>query len=102
MQKCEECGEEFRTQREWVAHCDGHHVKMVTADPLVLVIDLPDGCTPGRWEAAEAFAENVAELRRRFPGKRFQFVPVSGGAAVDAWLAIAEDEPKARNPIIGA
>ena len=118
MWKCEECGQEFPDLKAGAAHFDAHHVKTVTMDPLVLVIDLPDGCRPGRWEAARSFAESVAELRTRFPGKRFQIVPFSGrwvgdrmdpgterfgfaNTAVDAWLAIAEPEEKSRHPVTG-
>lgn len=45
--------------------------------PLTLLLKLPDGCTPGRWEAAEAFAEIIAEMRSRHPDKTFQLLPFS-------------------------
>jgi len=68
-------------------------VKIVKESPLVLLISLPDGCTPGRHEAAIYFAEAVAESRERFPHRNFQFVTFDheenerfGG--VNAWLAV--------------
>ena len=68
----------------------------VRDEPLTLMLKLPDGCTPGRWEAAEAFAEIIAEMHSRHPGKTFQLLPFSyatpsGGTnpALDAMLAIA-------------
>jgi hypothetical protein len=61
----------------------------VRDEPLTLVLKLPDGCTPGRWEAAEAFGEIIAEMRRRYPGKSFQLLPFSYVA------------PDGANPAIG-
>jgi len=62
----------------------------------VYLISLPDGCTPGRWEAAIYFAEAMAELRENFPGRSFSFVafgfshePSENFHGVNAWLAIA-------------
>ena len=57
---------------------------------------LPDGRTPGRIEAALAFAELVAEARRRYPEKDFQFLSFSfdtledgTNPALDAILAVS-------------
>lgn len=69
-------------------------VVVVREEPLVVALKLPDGCTPGRWEAAESFADSIAELRRRYPGRTFQFVPFSyryqESPALDTILAIAD------------
>ncbi|MBI2098041.1 MAG: hypothetical protein HYT49_00025 [Candidatus Wildermuthbacteria bacterium] len=68
----------------------------VRAELLTLMLKLPDGCTPGRWEAAEAFAEIIAEMRKRHPSKTFQLLPFSydtledgTNPAISAVLAIA-------------
>lgn len=65
----------------------------VRDEPLTLMLKLPDGCTPGRWESAEAFAEIIAEMRNRYPGKNFQLLSFSYDGttyhALDAVLAIA-------------
>lgn len=53
------------------------NVQVLSADPLVLIIDLPDGCSPGKWEAAESFAESFAGIVVKYPGKNFQFIPFS-------------------------
>ena len=50
-------------------------IAKVRDEPITLMLKLPDGCTPGRWEAAEAFAEIIAEMRKRYPGKTFQLLP---------------------------
>ena len=52
-----------------------NEIRFVSKEPLVLLLKLPDGCTPGRWEAAEAFAETISEVHKRFCGMRFQFLP---------------------------
>ena len=68
----------------------------VRDEPLTLMLKLPDGCTPGRWEAAEAFAEVIAEMRNRHPDKTFQLLPFNydtqkdgANPAISAMLAIA-------------
>lgn len=68
----------------------------VRDEPLTLMLTLPDGCTPGRWEAAEAFAEIIAEMHNRHPGKTFRLLPFSydtprdgANPALNAVLAIA-------------
>lgn len=66
----------------------------VRDEPLTLILKLPDGCTTGRWEAAEAFAEIIAEMNNRHPGKMFQFLPFAfetsgSGSALSAMLVIA-------------
>lgn len=92
--RCSFCPEEFATHQELESHEAGHKVKRVSDAPLTYLLVLPDGCTPGRWEAAEAFSEAVAELYDQHPGIPFQFVPFSmsqdGGA--DALLAIVPNQ----------
>ena len=50
-------------------------MKQVFDNPLTILIQLPDGCTPGRWEAVEAFAQSVADLKNLHPDKNFQLLP---------------------------
>lgn len=52
-----------------------HEITVVMPHPLMLMITLPEGCTEGRWEAAESFAGSVAKIRESYPGKTFQFIP---------------------------
>lgn len=52
-------------------------ITIVREEPLTLILTLPDGCTSGRWEAAEAFADILAEMNKRYPGKNFQLLPFS-------------------------
>lgn len=75
--KCSWCPAEFSTNSQLESHEAGHKVKKVADNPLTFLLVLPDGCTPGRWEAAVAFAEAVAELRQTYPNVDFQFVPFS-------------------------
>ena len=93
MFDCEECGIEFLAETERDSHQQGHRVKTIQLLPHVALISLPDGCTPGRHEAAVYFAEAVAELANRFPERRYQFASFDheeserfGG--VNSWLAI--------------
>lgn len=87
--KCPWCPAEFETHSALESHEAGHKVKKVADTPLTYLLVLPDGCTPGRWEAAVAFAEAVGELRQKHD-RPFQFVPFSydkdGG--LDAILAV--------------
>lgn len=71
--------------------------EVVKKNPLVLIIDLPAGCTPGRWEAAEAFAEEFKKLKEDFPDNEFHFLPFSydtptdgTNPALNAILAVAK------------
>lgn len=94
--KCDICGEEFESVLQLEAHSGGHKVRPVQESPLVVLLVLPDGCTPGKWQAATAFAEAVQELRGRYPGVRFQYVPFSYvdgkfDPALRAMLAIADE-----------
>ena len=70
-------------------------ILVVRETPITLMLKLPDGCTPGRWEAAEAFAEIVAQVVVRYPNNTFQFLPFSYNTpedgtnpALDAILAV--------------
>lgn len=71
-------------------------IAVVREEPLTLLLKLPDGCTPGRWEAAKAFAEILAEVCKKHPGKNFQLLPFSYSTlndgtnpALDSVLAVA-------------
>jgi hypothetical protein len=75
---------------------NNEEIILVREEPLTLILKLPDGCTPGRWEAAEAFAEINAEMCKQYPGKTFQLLPFSydtykdgTSPALNAVLAIA-------------
>lgn len=93
MFRCGICGEEFNSSRELVGHDAGHIVRPVTEEPLVMVLNLPDGVTEGRYAAAEAFADGIKELRAAHPGKKFQYVPFTYKSGyLTAMLAIAEPE----------
>ncbi len=52
-------------------------ILIVRENPIALILNLPDGCTAGRFEAAEAFVELVAEVRRRYPNTEFQYLSFS-------------------------
>ena len=88
--KCPWCPAEFETHSALESHEAGHKVKKVADTPLTYLLVLPDGCTPGRWEAAEAFADAAQELSGVQPNVPFQLVPFSfsqdGG--VNALLAL--------------
>lgn len=86
--KCSWCPAEFTTHGELESHEAGHKVKKVSDVPLTFLLVLPDGYTPGRWEAAKAFAEAVEELRQQHD--RFQFIPFSydKNGGLDAILAV--------------
>jgi len=63
-------------------------IQIVTQKPLSVIITLPSGCSAGRWEAAEAFAESFKQLGEQFPGKQFQLLPFSyqGGGGGNQFL----------------
>lgn len=92
MHRCTECGKEFETNKEFDIHF--HLVQTVSAEAGVYLITLPDGCTPGRWEAAREFAEAVLELKVKVPNRTFSFTPfsfenVEPESGVNSWLAVA-------------
>jgi hypothetical protein len=84
---CKECKKKLTTNKEQ----DEHFHAVQTVAEKVYLIDLPDGCEPGRWEAAEAFAKGVAELRNRYPYHTFAYTPFSSDrhGQVTSWLAIS-------------
>jgi len=97
MHKCDICGDTFNRRTELDSHDAGHTVRPVSASPLSYLLCLPDGVTPGRYKAAEAFAGAFAELATAHPGQKFNFFPFSyavgghgGDTALDAILAIAQ------------
>jgi len=75
----------------------GVELGVVRDEPLTLMLKLYEGRTPGRPEAAEAFAEIIAEMRSRYPGRTFQLIPFSYAMldgvhlALDAILAVANE-----------
>lgn len=44
---------------------------------MVIMIDLPDGCSPGSAEAIKYFSEQFDSLQKTYPGANFQFMPFS-------------------------
>ena len=71
---CDECGERFSSNLGVEQHF--HAIKTLNREkPLIVLINLPDGCTPGRWEAAQEFATAIQELCRRYPHRKFAYVP---------------------------
>jgi len=56
------------------------------------LVSLPDGCTPGRFEAAREFAQAFDAIHRLHPVASFNYVPFDheGGqdGAVTAYLVI--------------
>ena len=68
-------------------------ITLVRKDPLCLLLKLPDGYTPGRWEAVEPFADVIAEARRRYPGTSFQMLPFAydGDGGLMAVLAVSDE-----------
>jgi hypothetical protein len=69
-------------------------ITLVADIPLTLLITLPDGCRPGRFEAAQSFAQSVGRLRELY-GKNmnfqllpFEYVDDEEGTALVAILAI--------------
>ena len=85
--RCVECGARFNTNLELEQHF--HAVNTITKGSIYLLL-LPDGCTPGRWEAARAFAKAIAELREKCPNKQFQYIPFDhSDGAVNSLLAVA-------------
>lgn len=65
-----------------------HHPCVTQESEDVFLINLPDGCTPGRVEAVEAFIEAVAWLKLMHMNSRFSIAAVSSNTdAVTAWVA---------------
>lgn len=72
--------------------------KIITKNPLILLLQNEDGATPGRYESAESFAKTINKLKNEYPKEKFQFIPFSyyggieekRGPALKALLAIAE------------
>lgn len=50
---------------------------VVSQEPLVLLLNLEGGLTPGRFEAAEGFAAVIAQAKKSYPDYDFQYVPFS-------------------------
>lgn len=70
-------------------------VRVVSEKDGVYMIVLPEGVTPGRWEAAEEFAKAVAILHAKAPGCAFVFTSFDYEStaefhAVKSWLAVKE------------
>lgn len=55
----------------------------------VYLLSLPDGCTPGRYEAIRDFAKSIDRLKQRYPEKQFQYITERNEyGAIDCILAI--------------
>lgn len=60
-----------------------NEIEMVQKEPLILLLCLPAGCCPWRWEAAESFAKIIAEMKAKHPDKSFQLLPFSYATVAD-------------------
>lgn len=88
--KCDECGEKFASNKEAEQHFHATQT-LSRGNPLMFLIALPDGCTPGRWEAAKEFTTAIQTLREKYPSRKFQYVPFDHSeGAVTALLAIEQ------------
>ena len=72
-ERCRVCGEKFATRGAKCVHEEDHVLRISCEDPLILSITAAK-----REDIERRFARGVAELRKWFPGKRFQFVPFLG------------------------
>jgi hypothetical protein len=89
---CNICGEEFENREGLDSHDAEHVVRPVGDHHLTYLLTLPDGCTPGRMEAAVALASAYRKLRDKHSNQGFHLVPFSyseGGRYIDTILAIA-------------
>lgn len=87
--KCDECGEKFSSNIELSQHF--HAIRALSADPLIFLINLSDGCTPGRWESAEEFTNAIQTLREKYPSRKFQYVPFEhSNGAINSLLVIEQ------------
>lgn len=68
-------------------------VQVVDKINRIYLITLPDGCTPGRWEAAKEFVLAFSELRQKEPRCSFQLTSFShdSNGGVTAWLAVGKE-----------
>ncbi|MBI2637352.1 MAG: hypothetical protein HYW88_00490 [Candidatus Sungbacteria bacterium] len=84
--RCVECGAKFDTNLELGQH---FHAVLTVSPRSAYLILLPDGCTPGRFEAAQAFAEAIVELKQKCPRKEFQLIPFGHSkGALNSILAV--------------
>jgi hypothetical protein len=73
---CSECKQEFDTKEE-----EQKHFHMLNAvhnkegEPLCYLILLPSGVKAGTMNAAREYGVANAELRKKYPDKKFQLVP---------------------------
>lgn len=54
------------------------------------LLALPGNVGPGKWQAAEYFAEAIVALKERHPTSTFDFIPIaySSSGGLEALLAI--------------
>ncbi len=50
-------------------------ISILSKNPLSILISLPNGCDPGKFEAAEAFVASIKKIKEVCPEKIFQFIP---------------------------
>lgn len=62
----------------------------VRGNPLTVVIKLPDGVCPGRFESAEAFADLIGTLKTKYPENNFQLLPFSYNTTEDGCNPVLE------------
>jgi hypothetical protein len=89
IMKCDECGEEFSSNKDAAQHFHATHT--LSRNPLIFIITLSDGCTPGRWEAAQEFVAEIKMLREKYPSRKFQYIPFDhSDGAVNSLLVIEQ------------
>ena len=105
MLKCDTCDREgFANWQQLINHEAAHSIRRVRKNPLSYLLVLPNGVTPGRYEAAGAFVDSYVELKEKHPDIPFHFFPFSyetehrGKPALNAILAIAATSPPSSTP----
>ncbi len=90
--RCTTCGDSFATESDLYQHIPELDTLSEVVMNSVYILELLDSCCPGRWEAAKSFAITITELKRRFPDKKFQYVPFNydRDGALTKLLAIAD------------
>lgn len=94
---CPECGTSVRTD---VArrHLFTHKARLLSQDPLTVELRC--------WDLEKDLGPALAELKRRWPGRKFQLLPASfaegsdgGGRRLRSVVAVEDDWTIPHNPI---
>lgn len=85
---CSECGQQFPAD-DARRHRNTHRAFLISREPLIVELRF--------WDSERELAPAIAELKRLFPGRRFQLLPgaivegIRGGLAIRTILAIDDD-----------